>query len=157
MDSVTLPLVCAQPGWTATVQSTDEELMNQQVSGWAVGWAAFAGIMMVMLGGWWILAGFAALIEDEFFVVTQEWIFKFDITAWGWTHLILGIVILAAGFALFTGAGWARTVGVILAVIAGLVAFSWIPWYPVWGILFIAASVAVIWALTAHGRDVTIA
>lgn len=131
--------------------------MNQRASGWAVGWTAFAGIMMVMLGGWWILAGFAALIEDEFFVVTQDWIFKFDITAWGWVHLILGILILAAGFALFTAAVWARTVGVILAVIAGLVAFSWIPWYPVWGILFIAASVAVIWALTAHGRDITMA
>ena len=131
--------------------------MDQQVSGWAVCWTAFAGIMMAILGGWWILVGFAAIVEDEFFVVTQDWIFKFDITAWGWVHLILGIVIIAAGFALFTAAVWARTVGVILAVIAGLVAFSWIPWYPVWGILLVAASVAVIWALTAHGRDITMA
>ena len=130
--------------------------MNQRASGWAVGWTAFAGIMMVLLGGWWILAGFVALVEEEFFVVTQDWIFKFDITAWGWIHLILGIVILAAGCALFTAAVWARTVGVIFAVIAGLVAFSWIPWYPVWGILLVAASVAVIWALTANGRDITI-
>ena len=129
--------------------------MNQQASGWAVGWTAFAGIMMIMLGGWWILAGLATLFEEEFFVVTQDWIFKFDITAWGWIHLILGIVIVAAAFALFTGAVWARTVGVILALIAGLVAVSWIPWYPVWGVLFVAAAVAVTWALTAHGKDIT--
>ena len=129
--------------------------MSDQPSGWAVGWTAFAGITMVLLGGWWVIAGLVAIINDEFYVVTQEWIFKFDVTTWGWIHLIVGVAVLAAGFGLFTGQVWARTVGVITAVIAGLVAFAWLPWYPVWAILMIAASVAVIWALTAHGRDIT--
>jgi hypothetical protein len=80
---------------------------------------------------------------------------KFNVSTWGWIHLILGIVIVLAGFALFTGAVWARTVGVILAVISGLAAFAWLPYYPVWGILIVALAVAVIWALTTHGRDVT--
>jgi len=129
--------------------------MSDQPSGWAVGWTAFAGITMVLLGGWWVIAGLVAIIDDEFYVVTQEWIFKFDVTTWGWIHLIVGVGVLAAGFGLFAGEVWARTVGVITAVIAGLVAFAWLPWYPVWAILMIAASVAVIWALTAHGRDIT--
>ena len=129
--------------------------MSDQPSGWAVGWTAFTGFMMVLLGGWWVIAGLVAIVNDEFYVVTQEWIFKFDVTTWGWIHLIVGVAVLAAGFGLFTGQVWARTVGVITAVIAGLVAFAWLPWYPVWAILMIAASVAVIWALTAHGRDIT--
>ncbi|MGH2678574.1 MAG: DUF7144 family membrane protein [Actinomycetota bacterium] len=29
------------------------------------------------------------------------------------------------------------------------------PYYPVWAIVIIALAVSVIWALTAHGRDVT--
>jgi hypothetical protein len=29
------------------------------------------------------------------------------------------------------------------------------PWYPIWGIIFVAVSVAIIWALTAHGHDIT--
>jgi hypothetical protein len=74
---------------------------------------------------------------------------------WGWIHLIVGVGVLAAGFGLFAGQVWARTVGVITAVIAALVAFAWLPWYPVWATLMIAASVAVVWALTAHGRDIT--
>jgi uncharacterized membrane protein (DUF106 family) len=72
---------------------------------------------------------------------------------WRWIHLILGIVVLLAGFSLFSGAVWARTVGVIMAVISALVGFAWLPYYPIWGIIFIAIAVAVIWALTAHGRD----
>ncbi len=126
-----------------------------EVSGGAVGLTALAGILMFLLGGWWIIAGFVAIVNDDFFVVTQEWIFEFSTTSWGWTHLILGIVVLLASFGLFTGAVWARTVGVILAVISGLVAFAWLPYYPVWAILFVTMSVLTVWALTVHGRDIT--
>ncbi|HET6493797.1 MAG TPA: hypothetical protein VFH61_00330 [Thermoleophilia bacterium] len=129
--------------------------MNEEPSGWAVGWTAFAGITMLMMGGWWIISGLIALFNDTFYVVGQEYIFQFDVSTWGWIHLILGIVILLAGFALFSGAVWARTVGVIIAVVATLVAFAWLPWYPISAIIFIAASISIIWALTAHGRDIT--
>ena len=131
--------------------------MSENPSGLAVGLTALAGFLMLMLGSWWIIAGFVGIVNDDFFVVTQEWIFEFSTTSWGWTHLILGIVVLLAGFGLFTGAVWARTVGVILAVISGLVAFAWLPWYPVWAILFVTLSVFTVWALTAHGRDITMA
>ena len=126
-----------------------------QTSGGAVGLTALAGILMFLLGGWWIIAGLVAVVNDDFYVVTQEWVFQFSTTTWGWTHLILGIVVLFAGIGVFGGAVWARTVGVILAVISGLVAFAWLPYYPVWAILFVTVSVFTIWALTAHGRDIT--
>lgn len=129
-------------------------MADRQPSGWAIGWTFFAGVMMILVGVWHAIAGLAALFEDQFFVLGKEYVFKFDVTTWGWIHLILGIVIVLAGFGLFSGAVWARTIGVILAVISALAAFAWLPWYPVWGILVIAAAVAVIWALTAHGRDV---
>ena len=129
--------------------------MDREPSGWAMGWTAFAGIMMVLMGGWWIITGLVAIVNDEFYVVGEEWVFQFDVTTWGWIHLILGIVILISGFGLFTANVWARTVGVIIAVIAALVGFAWLPWYPIWAIIFIAVSVAIIWALTAHGHDIT--
>jgi hypothetical protein len=126
-----------------------------EVSGAAVSLTAFAGITMFLLGGWWIIAGFVAIVNDDFFVVTQEWIFEFSTTSWGWTHLILGVVVLLASGGLFIGAVWARAMGVILAVISGLVAFAWLPYYPVWAILIITVSVFTVWALTVHGRDIT--
>jgi len=130
-------------------------MTERQASRWAIGWTAFAAILMIMMGFWWIISGFVALLDSEFYVVTLRWIFQFDVSVWGWIHLILGIVILASGCGLFLGAVWARIVGVILAAVAGLLAFAWLPYYPVWAIIFIAISVAVIWALTVHGRDIT--
>jgi len=129
--------------------------MQKQPSGWAVGWTFFAALMMIMLGFWWVFAGIVGLFNDEFYVKGANYVFQFDITTWSWIHLLMGIVVLLAAFGLFSGAVWARTVGVILAVVSGLIAFAWLPWYPIWAILFIVASIAVIWALTAHGRDIT--
>ena len=129
--------------------------MDREPSGWAIGWTWFAGLMMVMIGFWHAMAGLVAIIDDEFYVPTQNYIFKFDISTWGWIHLLLGILILLAGFALFSGAVWARTLGVILALVSGLAAFAWLPYYPIWGIIIIVVAVAVIWSLTVHGRDVS--
>ena len=130
-------------------------MSSKQPSGWAIGWTAFAGIMMILMGGWWIFAGLVGLLNDEFYVVTREWIFEVDVTTWGWIHLGIGVVVLLAGLFVFTGALWARIIGVTIAVLAGLAAFAWLPYYPVWAIIFIIISVVVIWALAAHGRDIT--
>lgn len=132
-----------------------ERASQTETSGWAVGWTYFAAIMMSILGIWWIMSGLVAVFEDEFFVVTEEWVFQFDLTTWGWIHMILGIIILLASIGLYSGAVWARTVGVVVAGLAMIIAFAWLPYYPVWALLFITSSFAVIWALTAHGRDVT--
>ena len=129
--------------------------MTDQPSGWAVGWTLFAGVMMVLLGIWWMMAGLVAIVDDDFYVVTQDYIFQFSTSTWGWIHLILGGVVLVSGFGLYSGNVLARTVGVIIAALSGLIAFAWLPWYPVWAVIFIAVSIAVIWSLTAHGRDIT--
>jgi hypothetical protein len=111
--------------------------------------------MMIVIGSFHAIAGLVAILGDEFYVATPEYIFQFDSTTWGWIHLLVGIAVLVSGFYLFTGAVLARTVGVIMAVVSCVVGFAWLPWYPVWGITIIAIAVSVIWALTAHGRDVT--
>jgi len=131
--------------------------MSQQRSGGAVGWTYFAGVMMMIIGIFHAIAGLAGVVKDNFYAVTPNYVFEFDTTTWGWAHLIGGIVILLAGFGVFSGAVWARTVGVIIAVISLLASFAWIPIYPIWSIVIIAIDVAVIWALTVHGRDITMA
>ena len=76
--------------------------------------------------------------------------------AWGWIQLILGAVLIASGVGIFFGNVAGRTVGVIVAGVAAIINFAWLPYYPLWSIIVIAICVAVIWALTAHGRDITI-
>jgi hypothetical protein len=129
--------------------------LSQQRSSAAVGWTMFAGIMMMMIGFFHGLAGLSGIIQDDFYAVLPNYVLKFDVTTWGWIHLIGGIVIVLAGFGVFSGAVWARTVGVILAAVSALVSFAWIPLYPIWSFVLIAIDVTIIWALTVHGRDIT--
>lgn len=128
-------------------------MQQRGASGVAIGWTMFAALVMILTGFWWIIAGIVGLVNDDFYVATRNYVFKFDASAWGWIHLIVGILVLLAGFGLFTGAVWARTVGVLMALLAALVGFAWLPWYPFWAILIVIASFSVVWALTVHGRD----
>ena len=130
-------------------------MSQRDPSAGAVGWTMFAGIMLIMIGFFHALAGLTGILKDEFYAATPNYFLKFDATTWGWIHLIGGVIVVLAGFGVFKGAVWARTVGVIIALISALVSFAWIPVYPIWGIIVIAIDVAVIWALTAHGRDIT--
>ena len=123
-------------------------------SGAAVGWTTFAGTMMILIGSFQAMVGLIGILDDDFYVKTREYVFQFDATTWGWIHLILGIVVAVAGAYLFTGSVIARTIGVLMAVVSALAGFAWLPAAPVWGVTIIAIAVSVIWALTAHGRDV---
>jgi dolichyl-phosphate-mannose--protein O-mannosyl transferase len=117
-------------------------------SGWAIGGIAFAGVMMMLIGIFEIIAGLAAIFQDEFFVVTKNYAFDVDVTAWGWIHFLLGAVIALAGYGVLKGATWGRVVGIVMAVLVAVANFFYIPYYPFWSILIIALAVWVIWALT---------
>jgi hypothetical protein len=121
-------------------------------SGWAVGFVVFAAVMMMLAGGFQTIAGIAAIFEDEFFVVGPNYVYDIDVTAWGWIHLILGVILFAAGAGVLSGATWARVVGITLASLSAFANFFFIPYYPVWSIVIIALDVAVIWALSVYGR-----
>ena len=121
---------------------------------WAVGWSAFAAITLVLVGAGALIEGVVALVDDEFYVVGEDWVFEFDLTTWGWIHIILGVALVASGIGVLFANVVARTVGVIVAALAMISNFAWMPYYPLWSITLIAISVAVIWALTVHGRDI---
>ncbi|MFB6717673.1 MULTISPECIES: hypothetical protein [unclassified Streptomyces] len=117
------------------------------------GWTAFAGILMIFGGAMAIFEGIAAIGRDRVFLATHNYMFRFSLTGWGWIHLILGIVILLAGCALFTGAAWARVVGIVLAGLGALANFVWLPFYPLWSIVLIAINVFILWALCASPQE----
>jgi len=122
-------------------------------SGWANGFIVFAGVMMIMAGGFQTLTGLVALFEDEFFVATRNYLVEFDATRWGWIHLLLGLMVLFAGFAVMAGKTWGRVVGITLAVLSALSNFAFVPYYPFWAMAIIAIDVFIIWALAAHGGE----
>jgi hypothetical protein len=127
---------------------------QREVSGWAIGWTAFAAFMMMLIGSFHAFAGLVGLLENELYVATPNYLLQLDLTTWGWIHLLMGAILLLAGVFLLQGQVWARTIGVILAVISIFANFAWLPWYPLWSIVMITVGIFVIWALTVHGRDI---
>lgn len=125
---------------------------NNEVSGW-VGWIFFAGFMMILGGFFQAIAGVTALFNDEWLVVTNDQLLVLDITQWGWVHLLLGLLVLFAGFSVMQGATWARTVGVIVAMLSAIAWLAAINIYPLWAVIIITVDVLIIYALTVHGGE----
>jgi hypothetical protein len=121
------------------------------VSGWAVGGITFAGTMLILIGMFQVIDGIAAIANDEFFLVTQNYTFDLDTSAWGWIHLLLGIGLIIAGWSIFAGRTWAAVVALTLAMLSAVANFFFIPYYPFWAILIIALNCWVIWSLTRPG------
>jgi hypothetical protein len=119
---------------------------------WVGGLELFAAVMMIIIGLFHVIIGLAAILRGSYFVVTQNYAFIFDVTAWGWVHLILGLLIGLTGLALISGQSWARVVGMIIVGLSALGNFLFIPYQPVWSLLIIAIDVAVLWALAVHMR-----
>jgi len=109
--------------------------------------------MMIITGLFNTMEGLVALARNEIYVASPRYIFAFDLTTWGWIHVILGLVVLAAGFAVIVGKLWGRVVGITVAVLSMLANFAFVPYYPVWSLLIIALDVFVIWALCVYDRD----
>ena len=130
-------------------------MSDREPSSGAVGWTMFAGFVMILVGSMHAIWGLVAIINDAFYTSVQEYFLKFNVSTWGWIHLLAGIILVLAGFAVFSGAVWARTVGVIMALVSAIANFASIPYYPFWAICMIAVDLAIIWALTVHGRDIT--
>ena len=126
---------------------------QEATSGTAVGFILFAAIMMIMVGVFQAIQGLVGIFENEFYVATRNYLFEFDATTWGWTHLILGLVVAFAGWGLLSGRTWARTVAIILAVLSAIANFLFIPYYPFWSLLLITLNIFVIWAVAAHGGE----
>ena len=130
-------------------------MSDREPSSGAVGWTMFAGFVMILVGSMHAIWGLVAIINKAFYAATPKYFLQFNVQTWGWIHVLAGIIIVLAGFAVFNGAVWARTIGVIMAMVSAIANFASLPYYPVWAMCMIAVDIAVIWALTVHGRDIT--
>ena len=122
-----------------------------QPSGWAMGGVTFAASMLGLIGIFQVIAGLTAIFNDSFFVATRNYTFDLDVTAWGWIHLILGILMLGTCVGLIAGKMWAGMTALFLTILVAVDNFFFIPIYPLWSLVVIALCVWVIWALTRPG------
>jgi hypothetical protein len=123
---------------------------SQRPSSWAIGGSIFAGTVMVTVGIFQFIEGLVAVINgNKFYVHSTNYVFEFNAGAWGWIHLILGVIVAVAGVFIFTGNVLARSVGIAVAGLSALANFLWLPYFPLWAIIVIAIDILVIWSLAS--------
>ncbi|MFH8794108.1 hypothetical protein [Streptomyces sp. NPDC017941] len=114
---------------------------------WVFGSTVFAGVLMLVNGVLGVLAGIAGIAEDDVYARIGDYVYKFNLTAWGWIHLVLGLLIAVTGAGILKGADWARGAGVALAALGMVAQFLWLPYTPLWALVSLALGAFVIWAL----------
>jgi hypothetical protein len=124
---------------------------RSSLSGWAVGGITFAVVTLILIGVFQIIAGLVAIFDDQFYIVAPNYTFDVDTTAWGWIHLLLGILLVVTGYYLYAGRAWAAVTAIVLAGLSAIANFFFIPYYPFCSLLLIALAMWVIWALTRPG------
>jgi len=119
-------------------------------AGAVAGWVLFAGALIFIVGALDIIQGLVALFKKEVYVVGESGlILTTNYSTWGWMLLIWGIVMVLAALSLFAGGGFGRWFAIIVVAVNMIGQFAWFPAYPLWSMVAIGLSVAVLWALTA--------
>ncbi len=113
----------------------------------ALGVVAFAGVMLATVAIFQILQGIAAIAKDSVFVTGIDYVYEFDVTTWGWIHLVLGVIGLVVGIGILAGQTWGRFAGVVIAVLSAVASFAFLPYFPLWCLVILAFNGLVIWAL----------
>lgn len=122
-------------------------------TGW-VGWVYFAGALLLLNGGIQVVAGLTGIFNGNFYASVNGHLIAFNYGTWGWIHLLLGLVVIAAGIGVISGQTWARVVAIFAVIVAALSHFSFLSVYPLWSIVLLIIDALVIYALTMHGGEV---
>jgi len=116
---------------------------NMSGNKWST-WVALGSIMMIIVGGFKLIAGIIGLFQDQFLVQGTNGYYLVDATGLAVWWLITGAVLLFAGMAALSGKSWGYVVGIMAASLAALSEFFSIPSTPIWSILMIVIYVAVL-------------
>ena len=110
------------------------------------GWWAFAGTMMLIVGGFNLIEGIAALAQKEYF--NSSGLLYNNLKFWGWLMLIVGIVQLITSFLIFARSLAGAVIGIFLAAVSAFFAFLAIGAYPWWALTILVVDGLVIYGLT---------
>ncbi|MFM9263450.1 hypothetical protein ACKAMS_32955 [Rhodococcus sp. 5A-K4] len=122
--------------------------------GLAIGTTLVAAALLLVAGIVALLQGIAALAENNVFVAGINYTYRFDLTTWGWIHIVLGTIAVVVSLGLLGGMVWARGMAFVIAALSIVANFLWMLYYPVWAIVIIALDVAVIWAVATWRPEV---
>ncbi|MEU7180702.1 DUF7144 family membrane protein [Streptomyces celluloflavus] len=111
------------------------------------GGTLFAGVALTVSGPLSILLGITGITRDTVFS-SPRYAYRFDLTTWGWIHLVVGVALFLIGLGVLLGKSWARAAGIVAAAISVIAQFMFIPYYPVWSVIVMAFDLLIVWGLS---------
>ena len=117
------------------------------------GWVTFAAIIAWVVGVFNILSGIAAIAEDDQTEALNEVLYGINITAWGWFWLIIGVLQFVTAWLIYQRAPIGQMLGLVWAAITASLSVFMIFVAPIWALVVMGLSVAVIYALTAFPEE----
>lgn len=118
------------------------------------GWLLFAAVVLWIGGIHRILDAFWAFDRDDRVGGLDALFWQDDLALWGWTWLIVGVLMVAAGFGVLSRVQWARFFGIFMGTIAAVSAALWMYVFPIWSLIAIVIGVLVVYGLAVYGGDV---
>ena len=115
------------------------------------GWITYSGIMLILVGTASIFDAIWAFRYND--TIVDLIFLEENLAAWGWIWLILGALLIAAGFGVFQKASWARWTGIIFAGLAVLSNLSWAQVQPQQGLIGVLLAALVIYGLAVYGEE----
>ncbi|WP_017933657.1 DUF7144 family membrane protein [Nocardioides sp. Iso805N] len=107
----------------------------------------FAASMLAIVGACQILQGISAVAKDKIYVSGINYVYQFDVTTWGWIHIVVGALAIAVAVGIIANQTWGRIGGIVIGVIGAVANFMFLPYYPFWSLVLVGFNVLVIWAL----------
>jgi len=116
----------------------------------------FASVLLVIIGCFNLIYGFAAVLNSHVFTANAHYVFG-SLRLWGWITLILGALQLLAAAGVVRGNQPARWFGVAVLGLNAIDQMLFIPAYPFWSLTIIAVDVVALYGLCAYGSRANLA
>jgi hypothetical protein len=119
-----------------------------------IGWKMFAGIMILIAGTLNVIDGLVGLTQVNYIkgiIGSSGLPVTNNVKTWSWVVLVIGAVMILAGFLIFVGNLFGRIVGIAVASINLIVQLVYVNHNPFWSFLIVLVDVLIIYGLAAHG------
>jgi hypothetical protein len=109
-----------------------------------------AGVLLIIAACFSMLQGAAAIANGDIYAAGSDYLFQFNMTAWGWVHLVIGVLCLIVAIGILRGTSWGQLCGMLVAGLSAVANFAFLPHYPLWAITVIAVDLLIIYALSTQ-------
>jgi hypothetical protein len=139
------------------MSSYEQRMQDTYAAAMGVGWAAYAGLLLLATGAFNVIGGIALLAKNNHLASGLFWSRPF----WGVVYLVLGGVTLYAGFGVLTRMPGSRAIGIFVTIVGGFAEMLWAaglaPANQTWVLVGVAINLLVLYALVVRGEGASAA